>query len=153
MGAFGIILILMFMAIMVDMGLYFISYKKLSSAASYAEEEVKQMLPYYSYSPDYRADFETEFYNNLTECGYTASNVTKDVITRTYAYDMGHPVISVELNIVLHDKYECIFLGMIGIQELNISVKKITRSNYGVDQFYYPGMPCEEWDGGVELVE
>lgn len=150
-GVFGIILLIMFMGVMVDMGLYFVEYKKLGTAAVYADEELQLMLPYYSFADDYREAFDQEFYANLSEAGYSAANVAQSSIKRTYRTNLGNPLITVELNVSLKDTYHCIFLPVIGISEIPVSVSRSLTKNYTVDQFYNPGMPFTEWTGGIEL--
>lgn len=151
MGAFGIILLIMFMGIMVDMGLYFTSYRKLSAVVKYSSEEIEQMLPYYSFSDNYVEAFKKEFNENLYEYGYTLSNVDRSRITRTYTTNVGNPVIHVEIDIALHDTYPCIFLPVIGITDLPVNYVKVARQAYGIDKRYTEGMPYELWKGGVDL--
>ena len=149
-GAFGIILILMLMGLMVDMGLYFVEHKKLGAAAAYADEEIQQMLPYYSFAADYREAFETEFYVNLRDSGYTAANVVQSSINRRNLTNLGHPVITMEIQISLADTYHCIILPVIGISELPVRANRSIIKNYSVEKFYNPGMPFSEWKGGIE---
>jgi len=151
MGAFGIILLLMFMGIMVDMGLYYTSYRRLNSVAKYSSEEIQQMLPYYSFANDYDLAFRTEFSENLYEYGYTQDNVDQSKITRVNTTDRGNPVIHVTIDIALNDTYHCIFLPIIGISELPVNASMKTILAYGIDKRYTPGMPVQLWTGGVEL--
>ncbi|MBS4982900.1 MULTISPECIES: TadE/TadG family type IV pilus assembly protein [Hungatella] len=151
MGAFGIILLLMFMGIMVDMGLYFTSYRRLSAVTKYSSEEIQQMLPYYSFANDYESAFRTEFNKNLYEYGYTLDNVDRSTITRINTSRLGNPIISVEMDVALHDTYQCIFLPIIGISELPVNASRKTAQSYGIEKRYTAGMPVELWTGGVEL--
>ncbi|RGY97926.1 Tad domain-containing protein [Clostridium sp. AM58-1XD] len=152
-GAFGIVLLLMFMAVMVDMGLYYVERKKLETAADYMDDEVRQMLPYYSYADDYQETMKNEFYANMNELGYTSANIDNLRIKRTYGSNTGNPLISVQLNISLKDTYHCIFLPVIGISELKIHVTNNQIVHYNVDKIYKEGMPCVEWKEGIELTD
>lgn len=150
-GAFGIVLLLMFMAVTVDMGLYYVEYKKLQTAAEYMDDEVRQMLPYYSYADDYQETMRREFYANMNELGYTSANIESLYVKRTYGSNTGNPIISVELNISLKDTYHCIFLPVIGLPELKIHVNNNRIAHYNTDKIYKNGMPYVEWKEGIEL--
>lgn len=152
-GAFGIVLLLMFMAVTVDMGMYYVESKKLQTAADYMDDEVRQMLPYYSYADDYQETMQKEFYANMNELGYTSANIENLYIKRTYGTNTGNPIISVQLNISLKDTYHCIFLPVIGIPELKIHVSNNQIAHYNVDKVYKKGMPFVEWKEGVELAD
>lgn len=152
-SAFGIVLLLMFMAVMVDMGLYYVEYKKLQIAADYMDDEVRQMLPYYSYADDYQETMKREFYANMNELGYTSANIENLGIQRTYGSNLGNPIITVELNISLKDTYHCIFLPVIGISELKVHVNNDQIAHYNTDKIYKKGMPYAEWKEGIELTD
>lgn len=151
MGAFGLILLLMFMAVMVDMGLYYIESKKLQAAADYMDDEVSQMLPYYSYADNYQEIMDSEFRANIKEFGYSDDNIDKLHVKRTYDSNTGNPVITVELSISLKDTYHCIFLPVVGISDLKVHVANSYVKNYNVDKIYKKGMPYTDWKGGVKL--
>lgn len=151
LGAFGIVLLIMFMAVMVDMGMYSVELKKLKTAAEYMDDEIRQMRPYYSYADDYQETMEREFYANINEMGYTSANVESVNINRRYRSSMGNPVITMELGISLKDTYQCIFLPVIGIQELPVRVEYNHVNNYNTDKIYRDGMAFELWEEGIEL--
>ncbi|MEW4415141.1 Tad domain-containing protein [Clostridium sp. AN503] len=152
-GAFGIIVLLMFMAVMVDLGMYSVELKKLKTAAEYMDDEVRQMLPYYSYADDYRETMEREFYANMSELGYSSANIESLSVKRTYGSNLGNPLITVELNISLKDTYHCIFLPVLGISELPVHVKNNQIAHYNTDKIYKKGMPFQLWKGGIDLTE
>ena len=52
-GGMGLIIAIMIMALLMDMGMYYNSYRRLKAVSDFANEEVTQMLPYYAYSGDY----------------------------------------------------------------------------------------------------
>ena len=143
-SAAGLMIAIMFMALVVDLGMYYSNYRKLKSAADFVDEEVQQMLPYYAYAADYENTFRTVMYKAVDALGYSADNVVDYGITRR-VYVEGNWNISVETSVVLEDRYQCIFLGIIGANEFTIRASNTKRKIMAIDEPYRPGMPVEVW--------
>lgn len=143
-GAFGVILAVMFMALMMDIGLYYNSYRKLKAVTDSVDEEIKLMLPYYAYANDYVTSFNNSLDIALTNLGYSQDNVVRSDISRQTGISLTW-VISVETDIELEDTYHCMFAFIIGINEIPIRVTNNTIQNIGIDEPYNGG-PYEVWN-------
>lgn len=143
-SAAGLMIAIMFMALVTDLGMYYSKYRKLKSAADFVDEEVQQMLPYYAYAADYENTFRTAMYQAVDSLGYSADNVVDYGISRRI-YVEGNWNISVETKVVLEDTYQCIFLGMIGANEFTIRANNTKIQIMAIDEPYRSGMPYEVW--------
>ena len=144
LGAFGIILSIMFMALMVDMGLYYNSYRRLKAAVDIMDEEIRLMLPYYAYSGDYDTVFDESLDNILTNLGYSSSNIIRSEIGRSTQRSMDDWVITVETKIELEETYHCAFAFIIGINEIPVRVSYARVQPMGTGK-PYDGGPYEVW--------
>lgn len=144
-GAAGLIVIILFMALVVDMGLYYSEYRKLKSASDFADEEIQQMMPLYAYASDYQEIYRKNLTEALAYMGYTSANITNISISRTNGIVNGGWVISVNRILNLEDTYHCLLLPIIGIDELPIKTFKNDTTNMPIEKPYSEGQPFEVW--------
>lgn len=142
----ALMIIIMFMALAVDLGMYYSNYRKLKSAADFADEEVKQLLPYFAYANDYEYEFRKSLFEAVDNMGYPPETVVEYKIKRTTTKPL-YWAISVSTEVKLQTEYECIFLGIIGINKFPITVQSKRSQNMPIEQPYYDGMPYEVWGG------
>lgn len=143
-GAAGLMIVIMFMALAVDLGMYYSSYRKLKSAADFVDEEVQQMLPYYAYVDNYEHAFRTSLYKAIDSMGYSADNIV-DYEIRREKFVSGNWNIMVETEVVLEDNYRCIFLGIIGANEFTLRAENKKTQTMAIEEPYRPGMPYDVW--------
>ena len=75
-GGMGLIIAIMIMALLMDMGMYYNSYRRLKAVSDFANEEVTRVF-LYAYSGDYVEAFNRSLDAALDGHGYTSSNVKK----------------------------------------------------------------------------
>ncbi|MCC8026019.1 MAG: Tad domain-containing protein [Clostridium sp.] len=143
LGAFGVILAIMLMALMMDMGLYYNSYRRLKAAADTANDEISLMLPYYVYTGDYTAVFDESLDTALTNLGYSSDNLVHSEIHRKLEMMMDWAV-TIETKIELQDTYHCMFAFIIGINEIPVRVTEDHIQHMGISDPYNGG-PYEVW--------
>ena len=143
-GGMGLIIAIMIMALLMDMGMYYNSYRRLKAVSDFANEEVTQMLPYYAYSGDYVEAFNRSLDAALDGHGYTSSNVKKSEIDRNTSLNMSWTVI-VSTDIILEDESYCMFASIIGINKIPIRVSAKSRQPMSIGEPYYDGQPYEVW--------
>lgn len=143
-AAVGLMVAILFMALVVDLGMYYSNYRKLKSAADFVDEEVQQMLPYYAYAADYKETFRRSLYKAIDAMGYSEANIV-DYEIRRESYVDGNWNISVETEVVLEDTYQCIFLGIIGTNEFSLRATNQKVQTMPIEEPYRPGMPYEVW--------
>lgn len=143
-GGMGLIIAIMIMAMMMDLGMYYNSYRRLKAASDFVTEEIKQMLPYYAYSGDYVTAFHKSLNEALDCYGYNSDNIVKSEIDRNTALNMEWSI-TVSTNIELKDEYQCIFASIIGINKIPIRVSEKSNQPMVIGEPYYDGHPYEVW--------
>ena len=115
-GGMGLIIAIMIMALLMDMGMYYNSYRRLKAVSDFANEEVTQMLPYYAYSGDYVEAFNRSLDAALDGHGYTSSNVKKSEIDRNTSLNMSWTVIVQPILYLRMSTIAC-------LRQLSVSIK------------------------------
>lgn len=156
LGAFLMIVCVLFMALIIDMGLYFGSYRKLRMAADAADEKVGQMMAYFLYAPDYQAIYDESILDVLTFMGYDSGNIVEKKITRTRSGSGSNGVMHITTTLELEDTFQCILLPIVGIDTLEIKVSNNKIKNMGVDHPYTSGKKYKVWgtdEEGTDIVD
>lgn len=144
-GAAGLVTIILFTALVVDIGLYYSEYRKLKSASDFADEEIEQMMPLYAYASDYQEIYRKNLNEALSYMGYSASNITNISMNRSNKVLNGGWVISINHVLELTDTYHCLMLPIIGIHDIPIKTKKESTKTMTIDRPYTEGLPFEIW--------
>lgn len=143
-GGMGLIIVILIMALMMDLGMYYNSYRRLKAVSDFANEEVQQMLPYYAYADDYVEAFHRSLDVALDGYGYSANNIVKSEIKRSTVLGMSW-TIDVSIEIELEDEYKCLFASFIGIDKIPLHVSFKAIQPMSIDEPYFPGNPYEIW--------
>lgn len=144
MGGMGLIIVILIMALMMDLGMYYNSYRRLKAVSDFANEEIQQMLPYYAYADDYVEVFHRSLDVALDGHGYNSNNVVKREIDRTTVFDMSWRI-RVSMDLELEDEYKCMFASFIGIDKIPLHVSFKSIQNLSIDEPYSAGRPYEVW--------
>lgn len=138
------IMIIMITGGALDLGLYYIKYHKAKSVADTSTDMVQKMQPVYMATDAALDSVLSDIRTYAIESGLesTALNIQLDKTV----YGRSTNAVYFSWSFIYNDSYDCLFLSLLGINELPLKVRIIENFIVSGIKLWQPGDSYVDWD-------